>query len=110
MVKICVAKDYTKAPGGRYIKDGPFSGQDFRIRLLFPKFVKAMEKGEPLYIDLDGGFGYPTSFLQEAFGGLALQPRDKRLMDNLVIISEDEPHLIEDIRRYIEQAEYSMTK
>lgn len=70
-----VSKDYTDTPGGRYIKDGSFSGEDYRENVLYPKYIEARNKGVKLIINLDGCFGYPTSFIEESFGGLARKTR-----------------------------------
>ncbi len=58
--------DFSRTPSGRYPKDGPDNGQDFRERFLAP----ALESAETVSILLDGAEGYPSSFLDEAFGGL----------------------------------------
>jgi hypothetical protein len=68
--KIEIGKDFSRTPGGRYINDGPFSGQLFRDRFLVPELRKAIDKGDKLTVVLDGPRGYLTSFLEEAFGGL----------------------------------------
>lgn len=100
MIQISVADDYTKRPGGRFISDGEYSGQDFRERLLLPKYMEAKREGEKLCVNLDGGYGYGSSFLEEAFGGLVreLGSIDSSLIE---IVSEEEPQLVEDVRRYI---------
>ena len=67
---INVAKDYSPIPGARYPKEGDFSGQEFRTKLLSPKLKEAIENKTILLVDLDGTLGYGTSFLEEAFGGL----------------------------------------
>lgn len=66
MKKISVAKDFSKFPAGRYLSDGPASGQAFRDNLLAP----ALLTGEPVEVDFEGIVGYGSSFLEEAFGGL----------------------------------------
>lgn len=96
-----VATDYTKTPGGRFISEGPYSGQDFREKFLYPKFEEAIKKDEELLVDLDGGYGYATSFLEEAFGGLARQTKNPRVLD-IKIKSDDEEGLIPRIRDYIQ--------
>jgi len=53
-------------PGGRHRDDGPQSGQAFREDVLVPKLREA----ERVILDLDGVAGLPSSFLDEAFGGL----------------------------------------
>lgn len=102
MICINIAADYSKVPGGRYIEDGPFSGQDFRSKVLLPKFQEAKRQNEALQVNLDGGYGYGSSFLDEAFGGLARELRDPEIR-KIQIISEEEPGLIPQIQKYIEQ-------
>lgn len=63
---INIATDFSKTPGGRYVTDGPSSGEDFRERFLIP----ALAEGGVVVVELDGTRGYPSSFLEEAFGGL----------------------------------------
>lgn len=100
MIEINIARDYTKTPGGRFIKEGPFSGEDFRKRILIPKYEEAEATGECLRIILDGGYGYGSSFLEEAFGGLVREGYNLR-PDQIIIISNEEPKLVEDINSYI---------
>lgn len=103
MITINISKDYTKSPGGRFIKEGNFSGEDFRKKILLPKFKEAKNTGEELKVVLDGGYGYPPSFLEEAFGGLARELKDPSIL-NIIIISEEEPELVEKVRKYISNA------
>lgn len=105
-MNINICKDYTDTPGGRYIKQGDFSGEDFRNKLLKPKYIEAIEKGEKLKIDLDGGYGYGSSFLEEAFGGLIreLDKNYKQVLEVIEVKSDDEPSLIDDITKYINDA------
>ena len=65
-MKIKVAEDFSPMPVGRYLADGPFSGEAFRKRLLTP----SLALHEAVTVDLDGVRGYASSFLEEAFGGL----------------------------------------
>lgn len=102
MICVNIAEDYSKVPGGRYIEDGPFSGQDFREKVLLPKFQEAKRQNVILQVNLDGGYGYGSSFLDEAFGGLARELRDPEIR-RIQIISEEEPDLIPQIQKYIEQ-------
>lgn len=100
MVNINIAQEYTKTPGGRFIKEGQFSGEDFREKILKPRYKEAIEEDTKLRIVLDGGYGYGSSFLEEAFGGLVreLGKIDSSIME---IVSEEEPQLIKDVFRYI---------
>lgn len=63
---INIARDFSPFPAGRIISDGPNSGQKFRQTLLEP----ALEKHSLVEVQLDGVKGYPSSFTEEAFGGL----------------------------------------
>lgn len=100
---IKISEDYSKMPGGRFRREGKYSGEDFRIKILHPKYVEAKRNGEELIVDLDGGYGYSTSFLEEAFGGLVRQTKDRGVA-SIIIVSDEEPMLIENIASYIEAA------
>lgn len=63
---INIAKEYTRFPGGRYPQDGKGNGTDFRKKFLVP----VLKEQSHALIVLDGAAGYPSSFLEEAFGGL----------------------------------------
>lgn len=88
-------------PGARSPADGPNSGEEFRQQLLEPAFMAAREARERLLVDLDGTEGYATSFLDEAFGGLARKFGADAVLNVLQFKSDDELYLIEDIREYI---------
>ena len=100
-MEINVARDFSETPNARYRNEGPNSGEAFREEILEPKYLEARKKGEKLIINLDGGYGYPTSFLEEAFGGLARKYDSKDVSNTLEFISEDEPSLIQEILEYI---------
>lgn len=103
MIIINIAKDYSMTPGGRFAREGRYSGEDFRKTILKPQYLKARENNEQLQVNLDGGFGYATSFLEEAFGGLVRDLGESEIGD-IEIISDEEPELIEKIKNYIEEA------
>ena len=63
---IDIARDYTPFLGGRYVTDGPGNAEDFRKKFLVP----LLQNDECAIIDLEGLYGFPASFLDEAFGGL----------------------------------------
>jgi hypothetical protein len=65
VTEINIARDFSKVPVGRFRTDGPDSGQRFREDFLVP----SLKKGDVVVI-LDGTEGYPSSFIEEAFGGL----------------------------------------
>lgn len=101
---IVIAKDFTVAPGARNIEEGPFSGEEFLNKVLRPKFEKALRNGYHILIDLDNTEGYATSFLEEAFGGLARIYGPEKVLSHLEFKSEDEPLLIDEIKMYINEA------
>lgn len=100
MITINIANDYTKKPGGRNISEGDFSGEDFRIKILLPKYKETKKNQEELVVVLDGGFGYATSFLEEAFGGLVRELHDPDIL-KIKIISDEEPSWIAKVEGYI---------
>lgn len=100
--------DFTTLPGPRYVKEGPNSGEEFRETRLKPAFAAAQAAKEPLQIELDGAeFGYPASFLEESFGGLARDLGIECVQGGLAFVSNDEPLLEKEIRGYISNANES---
>ena len=63
-----------------------------------------IRKKEKLEILFDGAFGYPHSFLDEAFGGLVKKMKDKKVLNSIVIVSNDDLTLERKIRKYVEDA------
>jgi len=105
MIKINVSKDFTDAPGPRYIKQGDFSGEMFREEKLVPAMKKALKNNEKILINLDDTFGYPTSFLEEAFGGLTEYYSKEVILNTIEFKSIDEIGLIDEIKEYIKSDE-----
>lgn len=72
---ISVARDFSRAPGPRLVRQGSWSGEEFRGCL-----EQALRRYDRVVVDLDGTRGYDSSFLEEAFGGLVregvLTPED----------------------------------
>ena len=96
--------DYTTLPGPRYKCQGAGSGEQFREQRLRPAFDRARGAGETLTVDLDGVlYGYPTTFLEEAFGGLAREVGAAAALETLRPVSNAEPMLTTEIRQYIER-------
>lgn len=97
---INLAKEFTDIPGARYYEDGDFPGQEFREKFLENNF----EKYDKIIINLDGTEGIATSFSEEAFGGLARIYLEKDVLNKLEFISDEEPDLIDEIKKYIMEA------
>lgn len=100
---IVIVQEYSETLGGRFKDDGPHSGEDFRDTLLKPYF-DSLSENEKLLIDFDGSYGYPTSFLEEAFGGLARIYSPEVVLKKLIFKSDEEPNLIEEVKGYIRNA------
>ena len=98
---ISVAKEFSKFPGGRYVTDGPNSGERFREEILAPALVS----GDDVFtIDLDGTVGFGSSFLEEAFGGLVrVHNLTRETMDRLIFKSKNQT-LVKIINEYINEA------
>jgi hypothetical protein len=104
--ELSISTDFSRTPGPRFIDEGDYSGEDFRNNKLVPILKKAIEEGKGLRVNLDGTAGYATSFLEESFGGLIREngmSRDE-IKKALLIISEEEEFLIENIYEYIDEA------
>lgn len=96
-----IPRDFSRFPAGRYRSHGNFSGEVFRETYLEP----ALKQGQTLVIELDGGLGYGSSFLEEAFGGAVrstgLTPKQ---VEALLVIRTSDPSLDEEIKEYIRHA------
>lgn len=104
MLKISIARDFTRYPSGRYIKSGNTSGEKFREDLLIPY----LQKNDFIEVDFDGTLGYGSSFLEEAFGGLMRSPRlstmsSETIINRLKLTSQD-PSIKEEVLEYMRNA------
>ena len=112
---ISVVNDFTDTPGARYKSQGSYSGEEFRNEILYPKFKEALKENKVLTVDLDGGYGYGSSFLEESFGGLVRKlkkeknPNYKKVLD-IIIVSNDNKTWNDKIKLYIESAINSSLK
>lgn len=104
MIEYNIAKEYSQIPGPRYVREGKFSGEDFRDSILLPLIKKAKQHNDRILIILDGGYGYPTSFLEEAFGGVIRATNDRSILSLIEFISDEEPALIDEIKLYMSEA------
>lgn len=103
---VSIAQEFSTTPGGRFRSVGPDSAEAFLEDVLLEKMAQAKDRYVLLCIDLDGGAGYGSSFLEEVFGGLVRAGYTLELLQQLVKIkSNDEPHLVAEIVGYIEDAQ-----
>ena len=103
-LELNVAAEFSQTPGPRKRSEGEHSGEEFLDVLLRPSFVSAVEAGALLHVDLDGAAGFPTSFLEEAFGGLAREFGAEKVLATIELSCTDEPYLADDINRFIREA------
>lgn len=94
---INIARDFSRAPAGRFISDGPNSGERFRRDFLVP----ALASGNAVVIELDGARGYGSSFLEEAFGGLIRLGYAAADMLKRIQLRSSDPSLVVEIRGYL---------
>lgn len=100
--KIIKIKDFSTTPGSRYKKEGRYSAEGFLEEVLEKEFLKIQNSVDDiLTVDLDGTFGYATSFLEEVFGGMARKYGADNIEDKINVVSSEEKWLLEDINGYI---------
>ena len=93
-----VSKQFTDTPGPRYRKQGRYSGEEFRDSFLEPLLEQYISTGRPIEINLDGVYGYPTSFLEEAFGGLARAHSIDVVQKAFTYVAKEQPGIVEEIQ------------
>ena len=93
MKLITIATDFTDAPGARYRTDGEKSGQEFYEDHLKIKFEEALKDNAILTIDLDGTWGYPSSFISEVFGRLGKEYGASIVLKHIHIKSDEDKDL-----------------
>ncbi len=104
-ITVKIATDFSKYPGARYRSDGPNSGEAFFIDVLKPKVDLVWnDEFKILNLDLDGTFGYASSFTSEVFTRLTKEYKDKnKIKEKIKLISNDEPLLITSILSIIDE-------
>lgn len=101
-IEISIADDFTKMPAGRYVTDGADSGEEFADKILIP----ALKTHKTVNLVLDGTYGFASSFLEEAFGGIVRKGFSaSELEGRLNLISDEDSHLPHQIWRYVRAGE-----
>ncbi len=95
-----VGKSFSRFPAGRYLADGPASGERFREDVLRP----LLAQGFDILIQLDDALGYGSSFLEEAFGGLVRGGVAAEELLRRIRFESFDDSLIAEIRAYIVEA------
>jgi hypothetical protein len=70
---LIIAKEFGDTAGARDYEDGDFSGKEFYDKLLLDRFNKAVKGNYILLIDIDGFWGWPSSFVSGSFGLLSME-------------------------------------
>lgn len=104
-IMISIAKNFSITPGGRFKKEGEYSGEEFRDTILEPRYIQAVEEHKGLLVDLDGCLGFPSSFIDEGFGGLARKYKGKHIYKIFEFISNDQPGLISEILKIMQDGD-----
>lgn len=106
-IHIIKLADHTKFPSARHKIDGPNSGELFRDDYIVP----ALNAHYQVLIDLNDVAGYPSSWIEEVFGGLVRvskfkvqELRARMMLDIADRLQEEEIWL------YIEEAEANVSK
>lgn len=104
--KVIKIVDFSRYPSGRVRADGPSSGEKFREEYLLP----ALKDFDRVIIEIDGINGYPSSFTEEAFGGLVRdgQFSKSQILDKIVINNKSSIYdgYKEEMIEAMQQAEY----
>jgi non-ribosomal peptide synthetase component E (peptide arylation enzyme) len=96
---INVAKEFTPTPGGRYRREGEWSGEEFREDVL----EKALAGGAVVVVDLDDVDGFTTSFLDEVFGEL-VRKNGLDIMDRVVVRADRRPSRAKKVAELVTRA------
>ncbi len=100
-MELNISTQYSDMLGARSGKREEYPGDIFYKELLKPYYLKAVENNEKLVINLDGTYGYPSSFIDESFGGLSREFGSQKVLNVIQFISKDQPGLIDVITENI---------
>lgn len=97
-----IAREFSPNPGPRFIRQGKFSGEALRRKLM--EVLAGPE--DTIVVDLDGTKGIGSSFLDEAFGGLIRSERKSKddILRRFKFRSSLDPSYIDTIHDSIERA------
>ncbi len=82
-----------------------YTAEEFGENIITPQFYEALRNEEQLEINFDGGYGYTLQFIRGIFNDLKSKYEKRLILKTLVIISEDEPSLIDNIIKHIKSKE-----
>ena len=106
MNSINIATEFMTTPGARHRNQGEYSGQQFREEYLEPLFQDKRPAEYPdVEIELNGLMGYPASFLEEAFGGIARIIGTEEVNKHFTYHCDDIPEIVDKITTYVANAD-----
>ncbi|MFY7666896.1 STAS-like domain-containing protein [Flavobacterium sp.] len=94
---LVIATEFKDNPGARDREDGPHSGQEFLEDIFITRFNKAIDGNYIILVDLDGVWGYPSSFVSGSFGKLSMEIGSEILLKHLQFKSDRNPLRIEKV-------------
>ena len=94
------ATKYSRYPGGRLRKHGPYSGEAFREDVLWP----LIQTNRKIHFDLTDTQGFGSSFLDESFGELGKRLGYPTCKERFIFQSDDDPSLVDLIWAKIKKA------
>lgn len=99
-----ISTEFSDCPGSRYTTDGNNSAEEFRDKILIPKYLECVKCNEKLIIDFDNCYGFSIPFLEEAFGGMSRKLPRYNILSNIEIISEDDVTIEKIVIKFIKDA------
>lgn len=102
-IQYSIARHFSPTPGPRFSRQGPYSGESLRAKL-----VKLLDESDAIVtVDLDGTRGFGSSFLDEAFGGLVRSEHKAKndILRRFKFKSTVDPSYIAEILESIQRAE-----
>lgn len=100
---LVIAKEFGDTAGARDYEDGDFSGTEFLDKFLRERFKNAVEGKYILLIDIDGFWGWPSSFVSGAFGALSKEFGKDLVLSHLNFKSDNNKMKIEKVLNEIKQ-------
>ena len=98
---IVLSELYPNGIGGRYARHGECSGEEIRDKHIIP----ALQEHDTITVDLRNLWGFPTSTIEETFGGLVRETKDPKVGERIEFICDDSCKRYEQkARRYMDLA------
>ena len=76
----------------------PEDGYKFRNEIIYPNLIKCIKNNEKLYLDFDGAYGFPTTFIKAIFEDLT-----PRLFKYILVTTQECDYLKDEIKSYVKK-------